>query len=119
MKDECKLTGEIIFISPVKQVTEKLSTQEFYLSFLNGNYESKGKFLVKNKNLEKLASRDVGSKITIKFNVEGRSVEYVKDGKKKKSFFQDLVVWYIEDVKDAAEQAPPATTEEDEDDLPF
>ncbi len=120
-----EITASIIEISPVQQITESFKKREFVVEYTeNPKYPEYIKFEVVQDKVGLLDGLNVGSMVTIAFNLRGRSYT---DKMGKKAYFNSLQAWKIQAGGTAATPAAmgneaPAFSAADappESDLPF
>lgn len=110
-----ELTGRITFIGDVEVISDKFSKRLFVLEIADGNYTKKVALQFVNDKTSKLDGIQIGSEVTVKFNIESRD----HNGK----WFTNLTAWYLSGgqvVQGATSQ--PRTynpSPENKDDLPF
>jgi hypothetical protein len=114
-----EITGKLFEIYPTNQKTDKFRSREFVLEVTKTIGERTAtdyvKFQTTNDKCELLNKYNVGSEVTVHFNIRGNRWE--KDG--KVSYFTNLDAWRIEG--NSQEQPAPQTQAEQEFDsnLPF
>jgi len=122
------ISGKIIEIFDIQQVSETFKKREFVIEFAeNPSYPEYLKFEMIQDRIELLTPFKVGDEININFNLKGRKWT---DPEGKTKYFNTLQAWRIEesgapaakeDVTGASGSTPPDWTDgsEETDNLPF
>ena len=123
-----KITGAIHEILDEQRFSEKFSKRDFVLEIEDGAYKQYVKFQLINDRMDLLQYHTTGDKVTVSFNLRGRS--YEKQG--ETVYFTNLEAWRIEsdanatndkhDSKPAFKQVKkvePLGQDNDDGDLPF
>jgi len=130
-----EIKGKLVEKFPVQQVTDKFKKQEFVIEFAeNPQYPEFVKFETIQDKCGQIDSFEVGSELTVSFNLKGRKWDDPKGGTK---YFNTLQAWRLQAGATAAAPAPTSTapqaggmdqqeepawnnaSEGDSDDLPF
>jgi len=111
---ELKLTGRIIAIEEMQQVTDSFCKREFVIE-TDENYPQLVKFEFTQDKCSTLDTEQVGNEVTVNFNVRGRAWEN-KQG--KTVYFVTLQAWRLESVQGNTQPAKVGS-EPAVDDLPF
>jgi len=106
------VTGRIIAIEPIVQVSEKFAKREFVIELseeINGNvYVNYGKFQLTQGKCSVMDNFQVGNHVEVSFNVKGNSYVDKKDGRTK--YITNLDAWKVMlSQPGAAGYTPPAT----------
>ena len=114
------VTGKVIVIGGVQQVSEKFKKRQVVLEIEDGKYTSYVDLQLSQDKCDLANGFNIGSTITAHFNFKGRKWE--KDG--KVSYFNSLEIWKADVVGQQAPSAqtytqPPMTQVTDESALPF
>ena len=130
-----EIKGKLVEKFPVQQVTDKFKKQEFVIEFAeNPQYPEFVKFETIQDKCGQIDSFEVGSELTVSFNLKGRKWDDPKGGTK---YFNTLQAWRLQAGATAAAPAPTSAapqvggmdqqeepawdnaSEGDGDDLPF
>ena len=99
-------SGPVHAIGELRVISDKFSVREFVVEVGAGTeYPQLVQFQAANKKLELLDGLDVGSAITVHFNLRGRAWEPSDGGDTK--YFNSLDAWRIERLG-SAPAAPPS-----------
>lgn len=115
------LTGSLVEIMTPEQVSDKFEKQAFVIETNSGDnnqFTETVQFELHNKFVGAIERHKVGDVITCHFDVRGRKWE--PQGKPPR-YFTNLVCWKItaETRSDNSSQEPPATSQEQQDAIPF
>ena len=89
-----ELSGKIIEIFPIQNISEKFKKREFIVEYKDnpsGSYVQYLKFQATGEKCSMLDNYKIGQDVGISFNLKGR--KYEKDG--RVSYFMDLEAWKI------------------------
>jgi len=70
-KNEHNLDGKIIYLSPPKYISEKLTLMTVVLEIFEGNYSRPAPFIFKNGRMDSLKGLKEGDWVNIQFKVSG------------------------------------------------
>lgn len=117
-----KVQGTIVKVGPVMQITEKFSKAEMVIQ-TDDMYPQTLCIEWPNDSAAAIAQYGEGDMVEIDINIRGRVWTNPKDGEDK--YFTSLTGWKISAMAGGPPQAAPArpapaaSTEEEDDDLPF
>ena len=106
------LTGSVHHIGKTKVVSDKFSVREFVVE-TPGEYPQLVCFQAANKKLDLVDDLEVGTGVTVHFNVRGREWKNPQTGELR--YFNSLDCWRIQRHTSAPSSGPPGA----EDDVPF
>ncbi len=92
MHNKFELTGNIVEIFDTNQVNGKFKKREFAIEIPHSSYPQTVLFVLKQENCEMIDDFSIGDKVTIDFNVRGRTWE-APDGTVK--YFNSLDAWRV------------------------
>lgn len=108
-----ELTGTIIEVFPVQQVSEKFSKQAFVLKVEDDKYSQEILLEVPQAKVNLTGVK--GKKATVQINIRGR--RYEKNGDIK--WFNSIEAWKVETEKEESAPSQPELPEEEISELPF
>jgi len=121
-----EVTGKIINVGELKQISETFKLIEFVVRTDEGEYSQEVLFQSTQDKADKfLQFNKVGDEVTVSFNVRGRSWLKGGEDESKRRWFNSLDAWMVKksdiDAPTAAtaQVAAPATDEAFDDGLPF
>jgi len=107
------LTGSVHHVGETRVISDKFSVREFVIE-TPGDYPQLVSFQAANKKLDLIEGLEVGTGVTVHFNVRGREWKNPKTNETR--FFNSLDCWRIERHTSAPQSGPPADMS---DDVPF
>jgi len=113
-----ELTGTLVTVEPINQVSDKFKKQEFVVEVKDGQYSESIKLQLVNDKCSLIDGIAPGQDVKVQFNLRGRRWE--KDGKVQ--YFNSLDAWRVELVWADVPQVDPVAERPiapEQDSLPF
>jgi len=116
-----EIKGQVIFVGPTQQVTDKLKKREVVVQYAeNPTYPEEIKFEAVNDKCAALDELRAGDEVNVHFNLRGRSYT---DKAGKKAWFNSLGLWKYDILKTSANNPGGYTAAQapdlDSEDSPF
>lgn len=107
-----KVDGSVVYVAPVKQVTDKFRKREVVIKSNDEKYPQFISFELSNDNCSKADGLSTGQAVSIEYNLRGRAWT-APDGTTK--YFNTVEAWNITTTATNTKTPTPDVT----DDLPF
>ncbi len=112
-----EIKGRLLDKMPIQHISDTFEKQEFVIEFAeNPQYPEHLKFELIQGKCGEIDKFNIGTTLTVSFNLKGRKWEDPKGGVK---YFNTLQAWKITGDNSTRQTPEPSAQDDDSDDLPF